>query len=78
MKTAAATTPDGALWIAWAAQIEGNFDIYARKFDGKRWSPIYRLTEAPERIFTTASRRIQMAICIWRGNRSAPATGISI
>ena len=47
LKTAAAATPDGALWIAWAAQIEGNFDIYARKFDGKRWSPIYRLTEAP-------------------------------
>ncbi len=47
LKTAAAATLDGALWIAWAAQVEGNFDIYARAFDGKRWSPIRRLTEAP-------------------------------
>lgn len=47
LKTAAASTPDGAVWVAWAARIEGNFDIYARKFDAAGWSPIRRLTESP-------------------------------
>lgn len=36
LKTAAAAAPDGSLWVAWAAQVEGNFDIYARKFAGWR------------------------------------------
>ncbi len=46
LKTATTVTPDGILWVSWAAQIDGNFDIYARIFDGERWSPIRRLTKA--------------------------------
>ncbi len=46
LKTAITVTPDGILWVSWAAQVDGNFDIYARIFDGERWSPIRRLTKA--------------------------------
>ena len=34
----------GRIWVVWSAQVARNFDLYARAFDGRRWSPAERLT----------------------------------
>jgi len=38
------TTADGNLWIAWASNRTGNFDIYYKVHDGISWLPDTRLT----------------------------------
>ena len=43
-RTALAIQPDGRVWVSWAAQFDGNFDLYARSFKDGRWSTISRLT----------------------------------
>jgi hypothetical protein len=45
-RTAMAEDRNGRLWAVWAAQVKGNFDLYARAFDGKTWSLAERLTSA--------------------------------
>ena len=39
---------NGHAWAVWAAQVDGNFDLYARRFDGKQWSGVERLTDDPQ------------------------------
>lgn len=48
LETALAIQPDGCVWVAWAAQIGGNFDIYARSRRGEEWSDVVRLTDGPQ------------------------------
>ena len=48
LKTSIAIQPDGRVWVAWAAQIDGNFDIYARAWHKGRWAPLARLTTDPQ------------------------------
>ena len=35
------------IWVVWSTQVSGNFDLYARAYDGKRWSAVEQLTSAP-------------------------------
>ena len=44
LETALAIQPDGRVWVAWAAQESGNFEIYARSLHRGSWSPVVRLT----------------------------------
>jgi len=37
----------GRLWIVWAAQEKGNWDLYARARNQGQWGPVRRLTTAP-------------------------------
>ena len=46
-RTAVAQDGSGNVWVVWSAQVNGNFDLYGRSFDGKRWSPVQRLTDSP-------------------------------
>ncbi|MGH9721795.1 MAG: hypothetical protein ACRD8O_16425 [Bryobacteraceae bacterium] len=46
-RTALAEDGAGRIWVVWSAQVKGDFDLYARRFDGRRWSAIERLTDAP-------------------------------
>ena len=46
-RTAMAQDRHGRVWVVWAAQADGNFDLYGRAFDGRRWLPVERLTTAP-------------------------------
>ena len=46
-RTAIAQDAKGRIWVVWSAQVDANFDLYARVYDGKRWSPAERLTTAP-------------------------------
>jgi hypothetical protein len=53
-------------------QVDGNFDLYARWFDGKEWGPLDRLTSAPQadfdhRVATDGQGRIWVA---WQGFRN--------
>ena len=48
LRTALAIQPDGRVWVAWAAQQGGNFDLYARSLHGGVWSPVSRLTDDPQ------------------------------
>lgn len=38
---------DMGVWAVWSHQIDGNFDLYARRFDGAQWARIERLSDAP-------------------------------
>ena len=38
---------DTGVWVIWSNQVEGNFDLYGRRFDGNQWSRVERLSTAP-------------------------------
>jgi hypothetical protein len=46
-RTAIAEDRAGMIWVVWSTQVSNNFDLYARAYDGKRWSAVERLTSAP-------------------------------
>ena len=48
LKASIAVQPDGRVWIAWSAQVDGNFDVYARSWHDGRWDPMERLTSDPQ------------------------------
>ena len=65
----------GRLWIVWAQQDGGNFDLRARWFDGQHWGRLERLTTAPQsdiehRVASDAQGRIWVA---WQGFRGGQA-----
>ncbi len=75
LKTAAAVQPDGRVWVAWAAQVDGNFDIYARSWSGGRWDPVQRLTTDPQpdihhRLVADGSGRLFL---VWQSFRTGDA-----
>ena len=41
----------GRIWTIWSQQVEGNFDLYARWYDGSTFGPLERLTSAPQSDF---------------------------
>ena len=46
-RTAVAEDSRGRLWVIWSMQVEGNWDLYGRSFDGQEWSERQRLTDHP-------------------------------
>ena len=60
-------------WVVWTQQVEGNWDIYARRFDpaSQSWSTLRRLTHHPlpdinPRVGSDANGRIAV---VWQGFR---------
>ena len=47
-RTAVAEDAEGKIWVVWSEQVEGNWDLYARAFDGEGWGTIERLTRAAQ------------------------------
>ncbi len=47
-RTAIAEDAEGKIWVVWSEQVEGNWDLYARAFDGETWGTIARLTTASQ------------------------------
>ncbi len=47
-RTAVAEDGEGKTWVIWSEQVRGNWDLYARAFDGEGWGPIERLTQAAQ------------------------------
>ncbi len=41
----------GRIWIVWSQQVDGNFDLYARWYDGAIFGRLHRLTSEPQSDF---------------------------
>ena len=59
------------VWVIWSQQVDGNFDLYARWFDGTYWGPLERLTNAAgsdfdQRVVSTRDGRMHV---VWQGFR---------
>jgi hypothetical protein len=70
-RTAVALDAKNRLHVVWAAQVDGNFDLYERVLDGEKWSSVQRLTTAPQpdmlhRMVADASGRLYL---VWQGFR---------
>ncbi|MBI4874407.1 MAG: hypothetical protein HY822_07230 [Acidobacteria bacterium] len=71
-RTALAQDRAGRVWVVWSAQVNNNFDLYARAFDGKGWSRIERLTSAenPDIFHTLAADAAGHLYLAWQSARS--------
>ncbi len=65
---------DNRAWVVWTQQVQGNWDIYARRFDpaGQRWGTLQRLTDHPlpdinPRVGSDGDGRIAV---VWQGFRN--------
>jgi hypothetical protein len=79
-RPAVAVDGKGDVWVAWSQQIEGNWDIYYRRYtpparagDTGAWSEIVRLTREPGADFhvvaaTDAAGTVWLAWQAWRDN----------
>ncbi len=75
LKTALAVQPDGRIWVAWSAQVAGNFDLYARSWRDGRWEPVRRLTTDPQpdihhRLLAGPAGRLYL---VWQSFRTGDA-----
>lgn len=46
--TSLAVSRDGRVWVAWAEQTDGNFDLFARSWHAGNWDSVHRVTEDPQ------------------------------
>lgn len=72
LKTAIAIQPDGRVWVAWAAQVDGNFDVFARSWQAGDWDPVVRLTSDPQpdihhRLLADSQGRLHL---VWQSYRT--------
>ena len=44
-RTALGEDASGRVWAIWSMQVEGNWDLYGRAFDGSSWTSLERLTQ---------------------------------
>ena len=70
-RTAVAEDAEGKIWVVWSEQVDGNWDLYARAFDGQVWGGIVRLTSASQpdihhRAVRDPAGRIHL---VWQGAR---------
>ena len=70
----------GRIWCVYSEQKEletGNFDLYARSFDGKTWSSEQRLTSSPfpDIFHRLAAGRDGNLYLVWMGYRPGPKHG---
>ncbi len=75
LETALAVQPDGRVWVAWAAQIDGNFDLYARSWREGEWTSVERLTADPQpdmhhRLLADSQGRLFL---VWQSFRTGDA-----
>ena len=64
----------GRIWVIWSQQVDGNFDLYARWYDGAAYGPLQRLTSAAQSDFDHdvyyRDGRIHLAWQAHRGRQS--------
>ena len=71
-RVALAYQPDGTLWAVWAAQVDGNWDLFTARRTGTGWEPFERLTSDPgadihQRLATDSHGTVWMVWQAWRG-----------
>ncbi len=74
-RVALATTHDDTLWVVWSSQRDGNWDLYARPYQGGKLGAEVRLTDDPgpdlwQRMTTDNRGR---AWLVWQGFRNGQA-----
>ncbi len=64
----------GGVWVVWSQGLDGNWDLYARRFDPaeQAWGPLERLTDHPlpdanPRLATDGQGRLAVVWQGWRG-----------
>ncbi len=58
--------PNGELWVAWIAYANQQDQVMARRFDGRSWGPIIKVSERPGDIFLAKLGRARDGIwAIW-------------
>ena len=60
------------MWVAWASQVDGNFDVFARSWQAGDWEPVVRLTHDPQpdihhRLLADSQGRLHL---VWQSYRS--------
>ena len=71
-RTAVAEDAEGKIWVVWSEQVDGNWDLFARAFDGEGWGAIEQLTDAAQpdihhKAIRDADGRIHL---VWQGARA--------
>ena len=66
----------GRLWVVWAERLNDNWDLFGRALDGEGWSPVERLTEAPQpdlqhRVASGSDGSLHL---VWQGYRGGAAS----
>ncbi len=71
-RTAVVEDGEGKIWVVWSEQVDGNWDLYARAFDGETWGSIRRLTHAsqPDIHHKVASDPAGRLHVVWQGART--------
>ena len=72
-KAAVAVDGEQRVWVVWSAQVEGNFDVYARVRDGRSWSNVMRVTRAagPDLAPVAATASDGAVWIAWQGYRDS-------
>ena len=56
----------GDIWAAWVAYRDNANEVFVRRFDGKSWSPIRKLTEKPGDVFLVKMGRTRDGVwAVW-------------
>jgi len=72
---AVAADATGRVWVVWSANVDDNWDLYARSLQGDKWSKTVRLTRDPRPDIvpvaaSDTSGRVWIAWQAFRGNNS--------
>jgi len=79
-RTAVAEDGQGRVWVTWAAQVSGSWDIYGRCHDGKKWSATERITPGggpglgPNLFHKLARASDRRLYLVWQGFRKGLST----
>ena len=69
-KPAIAVDAAGAVWVAWPAQVRGNWDIYGRVLRGKQWGKTERwTTDAGSDLAPQLAASKDGLLLVWQGVR---------
>lgn len=71
-RTATAVDGKGRVWVFWSANEDENWDIYARRLDGTKWSTAMRVSEdaGPDTFAVAATDSEGRVWLAWQGFRS--------
>ncbi len=67
----------GRVWVVWSEQRDDNWDLYARAWNGNRWSAVERLTSSPgPDIYASLAAGPGGLWLAWQGVRNGATTDI--
>lgn len=72
-RTATAVDGDGRVWVFWSGNVDENWDIYGRRFDGTKWSKAIRVSDdaGPDTFVVAATDSEGRVWVAWQGFRNS-------